>query len=159
MKRDVLTIEGISVRKEYFAETEDKGTSSVSFSNEEVRRSPGSAGDVSRILMSLPSVAKVNDQSNNLVIRGGSPIENTFYIDNIEIPNINHFPTQGASGGPIGMINVELLQDVSFLHRWIFFSIRRSFYHLSWNYLFGKVIEENLMAKLDLNFCRVRWCF
>ncbi len=114
MKRDVLSIEGISVRKEYFAETEDPGTSSVNFSNEEVRRAPGSAGDVSRILMSLPSVAKVNDQSNNLVIRGGSPIENTFYIDNIEIPNINHFPTQGASGGPIGLINVELLQDVNF---------------------------------------------
>jgi hypothetical protein len=114
LKRDILTIEGISVRKAYFAETEDQGTSSVNFSNEEVRRAPGSAGDVSRILMSLPSVAKVNDQSNNLVIRGGSPIENTFYIDNIEIPNINHFPTQGASGGPIGLINVELLQDVNF---------------------------------------------
>jgi len=114
LKRDILKIAGISVKKEYFAATEDQGTSSVNFSNEEIRRAPGSAGDVSRILMSLPSVAKINDQSNNLVIRGGSPIENTFYIDNIEIPNINHFPTQGASGGPIGMINVELLQDVNF---------------------------------------------
>jgi carboxypeptidase-like protein/TonB-dependent receptor-like protein len=114
LKRAALIIEGISAKIEYFAEIEDQSTSSVNFSNEEIRRSPGSAGDVSRILMSLPSVAKVNDQSNNLVIRGGSPIENTFYIDNIEIPNINHFPTQGASGGPIGMINVELLQDVNF---------------------------------------------
>jgi len=114
LKRVALNIEGIKVKKKYFAETEDQNTSVVNFSNEEVRRAPGSAGDVSRILMSLPSVAKVDDQSNDLVIRGGSPIENTFYIDNIEIPNINHFPTQGASGGPIGMINVELLQDVNF---------------------------------------------
>jgi len=80
----------------------------------EIRRAPGSAGDVSRIMMSLPSVAKVNDQSNNLIVRGGNPMENTFFIDNIEIPNINHFPHQGSSGGPIGILNVDFIQDVTF---------------------------------------------
>ena len=64
--------------------------------------------------MTLPSVAKVNDQSNSLIIRGGSPIENAFYLDNIEIPNINHYPTQGSSGGPIGMVNVDFIKDVNF---------------------------------------------
>lgn len=54
--------------------------------------------------MSRPSVAKVNDQSNGLIVRGGSPVENSFYIDNIEIPNINHFLTYGSSGGPIGIL-------------------------------------------------------
>jgi len=112
--KQAVQIEGIQVETDYFVETEDKTTSVVSFSNEEIRRAPGSAGDVSRILMSLPSVAKVNDQSNNLIVRGGSPMENSFFIDNIEIPNINHFPHQGSSGGPIGILNVDFIQDVTF---------------------------------------------
>jgi hypothetical protein len=86
----------------------------LSFSAEEIRRAPGAAGDVSRIMMSLPSVAKVNDQSNGLIVRGGSPLENAFYVDNIEIPNINHFPVQGASSGPIGLINIDLVDNVHF---------------------------------------------
>ena len=114
LKRQAIQIEGIKVETDYFAETEDKLTSVVSYSNEEIRRSPGSAGDVSRIMMSLPSVAKVNDQSNNLIVRGGSPMENSFFIDNIEIPNINHFPHQGSSGGPIGILNVDFIQNVTF---------------------------------------------
>ena len=114
LKRAAIQIEGIKVKTDYFAETEEQTTSVVSFSNEEIRRAPGSAGDVSRIMMSLPSVAKVNDQSNNLIVRGGSPMENSFFIDNIEIPNINHFPHQGSSGGPIGILNVDFIQDVTF---------------------------------------------
>ncbi len=59
-------------------------------------------------------MAKVNDSRNSLIVRGGSPIENTFYIDNIEIPNINHFPVEGSSDGPIGLLNVDLIEDVNF---------------------------------------------
>ncbi|MEA2096494.1 MAG: TonB-dependent receptor, partial [Candidatus Cloacimonadota bacterium] len=114
LKRAAIQIEGIKVETDYFTETEERTTSVVSFSNEEIRRAPGSAGDVSRIMMSLPSVAKVNDQSNNLIVRGGNPMENSFYIDNIEIPNINHFPHQGSSGGPIGILNVDFIDNVTF---------------------------------------------
>ena len=81
----------IEVAAGYFSETENEPVSKINFSREEIRRSPGSAGDVSRIILTLPGVAKIDDQSNNLVIRGGSPLENTFYIDGIEVPNINHF--------------------------------------------------------------------
>jgi hypothetical protein len=108
-----ISISGITVQTEYF-EAPEQASSEISFSNEEIRRAPGSAGDVSRIMFSLPSVAKVNDQSNNLIVRGGNPMENTFFIDNIEIPNINHFPDQGSSGGPIGILNVDFIQDVTF---------------------------------------------
>ena len=104
----------ITVTAGYFSQIQDQPTSTVNFSSEEIRRAPGSAGDVSRILMSLPSVAKVNDQTNSLIVRGGSPIENAFFIDNIEVPNINHFPTQGSSGGPIGMVNVDFIRNVNF---------------------------------------------
>lgn len=114
LKSTTLETNAISVTAGYFSESDDEPTSVVNFSYEEIRRAPGSAGDVSRILMTLPSIAKVNDQSNNLIVRGGNPIENTFYIDNIEIANINHFPHQGASGGPIGILNVDFIEDVSF---------------------------------------------
>jgi len=98
----------------YFDESPEQPTSMTTFSYEEIRRAPGSMGDVSRIIMNLPSLAKVNDQSNSLIVRGGSPMENEFLVDGIEVPNINHFPTQGASGGPIGLLNIDLIQDVTF---------------------------------------------
>ncbi len=114
LKMSPLEMNQIVVSTGYFSETQDQPISSINFSYEEIRRAPGSGGDVSRILMSLPSLAKVNDQSNNLIVRGGNPIENTFFIDNIEIPNINHFPNQASSGGPIGILNVDFIQDVNF---------------------------------------------
>lgn len=114
LKMAAIEMDEIRVTTGYFPESDEEPTSVTNFSYEEIRRAPGSAGDVSRILMVLPSIAKVNDQSNNLIVRGGNPIENTFYIDNIEILNINHFPQQGASGGPIGILNVDFIQDVTF---------------------------------------------
>ena len=114
LERLAVELDGLVVVAGYFPEEETQPNSITAFSGEEIRRAPGSAGDVSRIMASLPSIAKVNDQSNSLIVRGGSPMENSFYIDNIEIPNINHFPTQGASGGPIGLLNVDLIQDVEF---------------------------------------------
>jgi hypothetical protein len=104
----------ITVTAGYFSKVEDQPTSAINYSAEEIRRAPGSAGDVSRILSALPSIAKINDQMNSLVVRGGSPTENAFYVDNIEIPNINHYPTQGSSGGPIGLLNVDFIEDASF---------------------------------------------
>jgi hypothetical protein len=114
LKPAILDGEVITVSAGYFSAVQDQPVSAVNYSYEEIRRSPGSAGDVSRILAVLPSIAKVNDQSNSLVVRGGSPVENSFYIDNIEIPNINHYPTQGSSGGPISLLNVDFIREVNF---------------------------------------------
>ena len=114
MQSSSVELENIIVESGYFHKIDQKPIATVNFSSEEVRRAPGSAGDVSRILFGLPSLAKVNDSRNSLIVRGGSPIENTFYIDNIEIPNINHFPVEGSSDGPIGLINVDLIEDVNF---------------------------------------------
>jgi hypothetical protein len=106
--------QAVEITAGYFTREDSRSASTVRFDYEEIRRAPGSAGDVSRILMSLPSVAKVNDQSNGLIVRGGNPVENAFFIDGIEVPNINHFPDQASSSGPIGMINVDLIKDVGF---------------------------------------------
>ncbi len=114
LRQAAIEIEGTVVTAGYFSESSGQPTGTTIFTSEEVRRSPGSAGDVSRIIRILPCAAKVNDLFNSLVIRGGSPVENGFYLDNIEIPNINHYPIQGSSGGPIGLLNVDFLQDVTF---------------------------------------------
>ncbi len=113
---EVAVIQGgtIEVRPEYFAEDEIQPTSRTEFAGEQIRRTPGSAGDVTRVIAGLPSIAKVDDQYNGLAVRGGSPSENGIYIDNIEIANINHFPRQGTSGGGLGMVNVDLLENVWF---------------------------------------------
>ncbi|MFA7418790.1 MAG: TonB-dependent receptor [Melioribacteraceae bacterium] len=110
-----INLAAVEVKAGYFSRTESQNISATSFSFEEIRRAPGAGGDVSRIIFGLPSLAKVNDTKNSLIVRGGSPVENGFYIDNIEISNINHFPVQGSSEGPIGIINVDLIENVNFL--------------------------------------------
>jgi hypothetical protein len=82
---------------------------------EEIRRSAGSLGDVTRLIQTMPGVVTGSDQRNDLIVRGGSPSENLTIVDNIEVPNLNHFAAQGASGGPIGMLNTEFINDASFL--------------------------------------------
>jgi len=106
--------EEVTVTAGFFSGTEQQTTSAASFSHEEIRRAAGSAGDISRIISGLPSIARVNDLWNNLVVRGGSPAENAFYIDNIEIPNINHYPSLGSTAGAIGLLNVDFIRDVHF---------------------------------------------
>ena len=85
-----------------------------SIGTNEIKRNPGGGRDISRAIRTLPGVAAIPSFRNDIVIRGGAPNENRFYIDGIEIPNINHFATQGASGGPVGMINVDLVENVDF---------------------------------------------
>lgn len=80
----------------------------------EIQRNPGGNQDISKVIQSLPGVASGVAFRNDLIIRGGGPNENRFFLDGIEIPAINHFATQGASGGPVGMINVNFIRDVDF---------------------------------------------
>lgn len=82
---------------------------------QEIEKSPGANRDISRIVQSYPGVAfSPAGYRNDLIVRGGGPSENRFFLDGIEIPNINHFSTQGASGGPVGIINADLIREVNF---------------------------------------------
>ena len=114
LEEKLLQVEETTVTADYFSAAEDEAVSAVNFNYEEIRRSPGSAQDISRLLQAMPSVNLNNDQRNDLIVRGGSPAENLVLVDDIEIPNINHFPTQGASGGPIGLLNVEMISEADF---------------------------------------------
>jgi len=81
----------------------------------EIEKSAGANRDISRVIQSFPGVASApSGYRNDLIVRGGGPSENKYYIDGVEIPNINHFSTQGASGGPIGIINAELIRETDF---------------------------------------------
>jgi hypothetical protein len=104
----------VTVRGEYFRSTPDAPVSVKSQSNEELRRLPGGLEDVIRAVSILPGVAQVEAGRNDLVVRGGAPSENLFLIDNLEVPNINHFGTQGASGGPLSYVNLDFVQSTTF---------------------------------------------
>ena len=64
-------------------------TSGFLLQRAEVQASAGALADVSRYVQALPGVAiGVDDFRNDLIVRGGSPLENLFIVDNVEIPNI-----------------------------------------------------------------------
>ena len=83
---------------------------------QEIEKSPGANRDISKVVNSFPGVASAvgNGYRNDLLVRGGGPSENRFYLDGVEIPNINHFSTQGASGGPVGIIDADFIREVNF---------------------------------------------
>lgn len=81
---------------------------------QEIEKSAGVNRDVSKLIQTLPGVAVTDPNRNDLIVRGGGPSENVFYLDGIEIPVINHFTTQGSSGGVVGIINPDFVQDISF---------------------------------------------
>jgi hypothetical protein len=82
---------------------------------DEIEKNPGGNRDISRVIQSFPGVASTPAFRNDVIVRGGGPNENRFYIDNVEIPYLNHFSTQGSSGGPVGIINVDFVQSVDFI--------------------------------------------
>ncbi|WP_276374572.1 TonB-dependent receptor [Chryseolinea sp. H1M3-3] len=83
-------------------------------STEEIRSNPGGNFDISRVIQSLPGVSSSpGGVRNDIIIRGGAPNENVYYLDGIEVPVINHFTTQGSSGGPQGILNVSFIEDVT----------------------------------------------
>jgi hypothetical protein len=81
---------------------------------QEIEKNPGGNRDISRVIQSFPGVASTPAFRNDVIVRGGGPNENRFYLDDIEIPYLNHFSTQGASGGPVGIINVDFVEELNF---------------------------------------------
>jgi hypothetical protein len=105
----------VTIRKTSIQKREaESPVSSQKLSIREIERNPGGNRDISKIIQSLPGVVSVPGFRNDVVIRGGSPSENKFYLDGIEIPIINHFQTQGSTGGPVGLLNVNFIKEVNF---------------------------------------------
>ena len=86
----------------------------LSIGVQEIEKSAGANRDVSKVVQALPGVGATDPNRNDLIVRGGGPSENVFYLDGIEIPVINHFATQGSSGGSVGIINPDFVREINF---------------------------------------------
>ena len=111
------TIEGeeVTVTAGYFVEEKMTQSSTIGLSREEIRRFPGGFEDVVRTVSTLPGVAiNASGGRNDLLVRGGGPSENLYIINNIEVPNINHFGTQGNSSGSLSFVNLDFVDNITF---------------------------------------------
>ena len=88
--------------------------SSQSLSYKEIQNTAGAFDDVIRTVSNLPGVAQTRADRNDLLVRGGAATENLFLIDNIEVSNIDHFGTQGSSGGSVSFVNLEFVENTLF---------------------------------------------
>ena len=115
LRESVLMADELVIAAGFFQADVQNPVSVTSFNPEELRRSPGSGQELNRVLAALPGVAAVGEVSQDIMVRGGSPNENAFYIDNILMPGVVHFSFPGGgSNGPIGIVNTDLIADVAF---------------------------------------------
>jgi hypothetical protein len=107
-------LDEVVVKASPFRKTAESPVSLRTIGVAEIQRNPGGNRDISKVVQVLPGVASGVAFRNDLIIRGGAANENRFYLDDVEVPNINHFATQGAGGGPVGLINVNFIREVDF---------------------------------------------
>jgi hypothetical protein len=115
LEPDARQLEEFNLRPSPFNKTQESPVSLRTIGLAEIERNPGGNRDISNVLRSFPGVGSTPAFRNDIIIRGGAPSENRFFLDGVEVPLINHFQTQGASGGPVGIINVNLIREVDFL--------------------------------------------
>jgi hypothetical protein len=110
----ISSLQRIEVRASSFRRSPDMSSSTKIISADELLRAPGALSDVQRVVQNLPSVSSAGDNINEVVVRGGMPGENLLIMDNIEIPNANHFADQHSGGGVISLINPLLVKGLTF---------------------------------------------
>ena len=107
----------VVVKKNPYAHSPETPLSLLNLSAQEIKSNPGGNFDISRVIQAFPGVGgtsgSVGGYRNDLIIRGGAPNENVYYLDGIEVPVINHFATQGSAGGPTGILNISFIGDVN----------------------------------------------
>ncbi len=104
----------ITVSAGFFEKAKDGVVSTQTIGIEEIRSDPIGSYDIQMMVHSLPSVVTATDQNNEIIVRGGGPGENLFIVDNLEIPNPNHFGEVGTGGGPVNILNTEFVEKVDF---------------------------------------------
>lgn len=114
MEESSESLQEVSVVASPFRKTAESPLGLQVIGFKEIEKSAGGNRDISRVVQAFPGVASTAAFRNDLMVRGGGPSENRFFLDGVEIPNINHFSTQGASGGPVGIINPDFVREVNF---------------------------------------------
>ena len=102
----------VKIKGNTFNKTKASPVSLRTINASEISKSPGGNRDISKVISNLPGVSSSSSFRNDIIIRGGAPSENRFFLDGIEIQTINHFSTQGSSGGPVGILNVNFIREV-----------------------------------------------
>ncbi len=115
LETTVVEVGDVIVRPSPFRKSLESPVSARIIGIQEIELNPGGNRDISRVIQSFPGVASTPAFRNDVIVRGGGPNENRFFIDDVEIPYLNHFSTQGSSGGPTGIINVDFVRSVDFL--------------------------------------------
>lgn len=115
LEKDAIELKGVDISAPAFRKNPEAPLSLQIISLQEIEKIPGANRDISKVISAYAGVATSSlGYRNDLFVRGGGPSENKFFLDGVEIPNINHFSTQGASGGPVGIINADLLREADF---------------------------------------------
>ena len=114
LEEDASELSEVVVSSE-FSRSEETPLSVRKLNANEIERYPGGNRDISKVIQALPGVASTPSFRNDILIRGGAPNENKFFVDEIEVPVINHFATQGSSGGPVGILNVNLIKSMDLI--------------------------------------------
>jgi hypothetical protein len=110
-----IELEAIEVAPSFFNEPAQEAPANTrTLDAVDTRRTPGVIEDVVRSVSLLPGVAIPSPGRNDLAVRGGAPYESLFIVDGVEVPNINHFGSQGSTGGPLSLINIEFVRETEF---------------------------------------------
>ena len=115
LETTIVEVSDVVVKASPFRKKIESPVSARIIGIQEIELNPGGNRDISKVIQSFPGVASTPAFRNDVIVRGGGPNENRFFLDNVEIPYLNHFSTQGASGGPVGIINVDFVNSVDFL--------------------------------------------
>ena len=113
LEKSESEIEEVKVTASPFRKTLESPVSLRSIGIGEIEKAPGANRDISKVIQSFPGVQSTPAYRNDIIIRGGGPSESRFYLDGVEVPFINHFATQGASGGPVGILNADFIREVN----------------------------------------------
>lgn len=89
--------------------------SARAFNLEDTKRYAGSLGDPSRMAQNFAGVVGANDSRNDIVVRGNSPLGMLWMMDGMVIPNPNHFGALMSTGGPVSILNANVLDKSDFL--------------------------------------------
>jgi hypothetical protein len=114
VSESAVALQEVTVRQNLNVKRIESPISVLSIGVQEIEKSAGANRDVSKVVQALPGVGATDPNRNDLIVRGGGPSENVFYLDGVEIPVINHFATQGSSGGSIGVINPDFVREINF---------------------------------------------
>lgn len=114
LEADATALEQVTVKASPYRKSAESPVSLQRIGIAEIEKNPGGNRDISKVVQSMPGVLSSPAFRNDFVVRGGGPSENRFFLDEVELPNLNHFATQGASGGVVSIVNVDFVREVNF---------------------------------------------